>query len=98
MVDDLASLFQVCLEKYSVAVCDDLYAPVNEAALNYTQTGASHWVLASTLSLTLPSILTAQLLGSWSDTYGRKIPMLLPPVGELLADVRHTYELLNLMS
>lgn len=32
--------------------------------------------------LALPSIVTAQFLGSWSDTYGRKIPMLLPPVGE----------------
>ncbi|KAK3870690.1 hypothetical protein Pcinc_024110 [Petrolisthes cinctipes] len=78
---------KVCLEKYSVAVCDDLYSPDNEVALNYTQTGASHWVLASTFSLALPSIITAQFLGSWSDTYGRKIPMLLPPVGAMLSSV-----------
>ncbi|XP_071541507.1 proton-coupled folate transporter-like [Panulirus ornatus] len=78
---------KVCLEDFSKKVCDDLYAPENEVALDKVQTGSSHWLQGSTFMLALPSIVTAQFLGSWSDTYGRKIPMLLPPVGAMFASL-----------
>ena len=74
----------MCLERFSQDVCDDLYSSKNSDALDQVQTGSSHWVLGSTLSLSLTSIIIAQFLGSWSDTYGRKIPMLLPPIGKII--------------
>lgn len=76
-------IHQVCLEDYSPAVCDDLYASKNSDALDAVQSRSSYWVLVSTFTLALSSIVTAQFLGSWSDTYGRKIPMLLPPLGKM---------------
>lgn len=75
-------ILQVCLEDFNKRICDDLYAPENDLALDKVQTGSSHWLQGSTFMLALPSIVTAQFLGSWSDTFGRKIPMLLPPIGE----------------
>lgn len=76
---------QVCLEDFSQDVCDDLYARKNSDALDTVQAGSSHWVLGSTLTLSISSVITAQFLGSWSDTYGRKVPMLLPPLGEVVS-------------
>ncbi|KAG0723304.1 Proton-coupled folate transporter [Chionoecetes opilio] len=76
---------KVCLEKFSRDVCDDLYSGNNSVALDTVQTDSSHWILGSTLCLALTSIVTAQFLGSWSDTFGRKIPMLLPPLGAVFA-------------
>ncbi|XP_069997744.1 proton-coupled folate transporter [Penaeus vannamei] len=78
---------KVCLQDFAKRICHDLYNPENREALDLVQTGSSHWVLGSTLMLALPSIVTAQFLGSWSDTYGRKIPMLLPPVGAMFASL-----------
>ncbi|XP_045613412.1 proton-coupled folate transporter [Procambarus clarkii] len=78
---------KVCLQDYNQGICDNLYAPENHAALNTVQTGSSHWVQGSVFMLAVPSIVTAQFLGSWSDTYGRKIPMLLPPVGAMFASL-----------
>lgn len=78
-------MYQVCLEDFSRDVCDDLYSSKNSDALDTVQAGSSHWVLGSTLTLSLSSIITAQFLGSWSDTYGRKVPMLLPPLGEMVS-------------
>lgn len=78
---------KVCLEDYTESICDNLYAPENHLALDTVQTGSSHWVQGSTFMLAVPSIVTAQFLGSWSDTYGRKIPMLLPPVGAMFASL-----------
>ncbi|KAG7171944.1 Solute carrier family 46 member 3-like 1 [Homarus americanus] len=75
---------KVCLKDYSKRICDNLHDPVNHVALDTVQTDSSHWVQGSTIMLAVPSIVTAQFLGSWSDTYGRKIPMLLPPVGPCL--------------
>lgn len=76
---------KVCLETFSKDVCDDLYSSKNSEALDVVQSNSSHWVLGSTLALAFTSIITAQFLGSWSDTYGRKIPMLLPPLGGVFA-------------
>ena len=79
----LCIYFQVCVQEYSSNVCDNLYNVSNKEALDNVQTGSSHWILGSTLMLAVPSILTAQFLGSWSDTYGRKLPLLLPPIGKI---------------
>lgn len=77
-------MWQVCLENFTKDVCDDLYSSENSDALDTVQASSSHWVLGSTLTLSFSSIITAQFLGSWSDTYGRKVPMLLPPLGKMV--------------
>lgn len=76
---------KVCLGDFSQDVCDDLYSSKNSDALDTVQAASSHWVLGSTFSLSLSSIITAQFLGSWSDTFGRKVPMLLPPLAAVFA-------------
>ncbi|XP_021919183.1 proton-coupled folate transporter-like isoform X2 [Zootermopsis nevadensis] len=43
------------------------------------------WILSSTVSLALPSIISANVLGSWGDRFGRKLPLVLPSVGGLLS-------------
>ena len=79
-------------------MCDDLYSSKNNEALDVVQSISSHWVLGSTLALALTSIITAQFLGSWSDTYGRKIPMLLPPLGEIVLQNRELWQVLYCLS
>ena len=43
------------------------------------------WIKVSSISATLPSLLGDILIGSWSDTFSRRLPLLLPSVGGLLA-------------
>lgn len=81
----LMYIYQVCLEDFSKDVCDDLYSSKNSDALDTVQAASSHWVLGSTFTLSLSSIITAQFLGSWSDTYGHKLPMLLPPLSKIVS-------------
>jgi PCFT/HCP family folate transporter-like MFS transporter 1/3 len=62
-------------------VCNDLYADENSVALDWVQTHASYWSLYVTMALSLPAILVSSFLGSWSDSLGRKLPMIVPSVG-----------------
>lgn len=39
----------------------------------------------STISLVIPSLLIAMYLGSWSDKFGRKWPVVFPPLGGVCA-------------
>lgn len=72
---------KVCSENYSKNICSNLHKPENHGDLDIVQTGSAHWILASSLSSALPSMIVAQFLGTWSDTYSRKFPMLIPPIG-----------------
>ncbi|XP_076067360.1 proton-coupled folate transporter-like [Oratosquilla oratoria] len=78
---------KVCLQTFSEDECTDIYDTSNAEVLNRVQTKASHWVLSSTLSMALPSIIAAQFIGSWSDTYGRKIPLILPSLGGIFSSL-----------
>jgi len=47
----------------------------------------NHWIKISSICSTLPSLFVDCLMGSWSDLFGRKMPMYLPSVGGLLATI-----------
>jgi len=87
------SLFQdlvyikVCSEKYfdSPQICEDLHDVQYSQELEVVQKASSHLILLSTVSLVIPSLLVAIYLGSWSDRFGRKWPILFPPLGGCLA-------------
>jgi len=56
-------------------------------AMNYINKETNHWIKISSICSTLPSLFVDCLMGSWSDLFGRKMPMYLPSVGGLLATV-----------
>eukprot|EP00095_Tigriopus_kingsejongensis_P003106 maker-scaffold428_size174301-snap-gene-0.23 protein:Tk03106 transcript:maker-scaffold428_size174301-snap-gene-0.23-mRNA-1 annotation:"hypothetical protein DAPPUDRAFT_328004" len=86
----LFSVFQnlvyekVCLQHANATVCANLYLPIHEDVLDQVQKDASFWIKASTLAMVGPSILVDCYMGAWSDIFGRKPPLLLPPLGALL--------------
>ncbi|XP_042883936.1 solute carrier family 46 member 3-like [Penaeus japonicus] len=64
----------------------------NISGLGATEEGAiqreATWLLmVQELVANLPAVLYVLVLGSWSDKYGRKLPMLLPFVGSVLATI-----------
>jgi MFS family permease len=76
---------KVCWTLYSPGVCEDLHAEKWATELEIVQKQSSYWILMSTVSLVIPSILIAIYLGSWSDRFGRKWPVVFPPFGGILA-------------
>ena len=53
---------KTCENNFNATVCDNLND--NSAALDVVQQRASHWILGSTLALTIPSIIVAGFLGA----------------------------------
>ena len=49
------------------------------------QDGASYWMLYSNVALAVPTVISGIYIGTWSDIFGRKVPLLLPPLGQILA-------------
>ena len=76
---------KVCWAKYNASVCDNLHDTVYKVELDDVQTNSSHWILMSTITLVIPSLLIAIYLGSWSDRFGRKWPVVIPPFGGALS-------------
>lgn len=76
---------KVCRTTFNITVCENLHVPRYSACLDAVQNGASMWILSSTVSLTVPSLISANFLGSWGDRFGRKLPLVLPSVGGLLS-------------
>ncbi|KDR19802.1 Proton-coupled folate transporter [Zootermopsis nevadensis] len=76
---------EVCRTTFNVTVCENLHDPIYTECLDTVQNDASMWILSSTVSLALPSIISANVLGSWGDRFGRKLPLVLPSVGGLLS-------------
>jgi len=94
----LYALFQdlvysrVCTSTYPESdLCSKLQDPEYDLQLETVQRLSSHWILMSTISLVIPSILIAIYLGSWSDKFGRKWPVVLPPFGGILACLVYIY-------
>ncbi|PAA61778.1 hypothetical protein BOX15_Mlig026801g1 [Macrostomum lignano] len=52
---------------------------------NDLQRKASNYLLAYRILLNLPAVFFCLFAGSWSDRVGRKYPMMLPPLGAVLA-------------
>lgn len=76
-----------CLQSYPTSTCDNLQSPEFKQEAEAVQAKSSHLILLSTTSLVLPSIFIAIYLGSWSDRFGRKYPIVFPPLGGVLACV-----------
>ncbi|OXA64618.1 Proton-coupled folate transporter [Folsomia candida] len=72
-----------CLQSYPVSTCDKLQSPEFAKEAEAVQAMSSHLILVCTSALVLPSIFIAVYLGSWSDRFGRKWPIVLPPLGGL---------------
>ena len=51
------------------------------------QKRASRYILLVNIALTVPAMLTACFLGTWSDEKGRKGPMIVTSIGSSLASL-----------
>ncbi len=76
---------KTCKDLYNSTICASLDNQANTEALALVQRGTSHLILSSTVALTIPSILTVNILGAYSDMYDRKWPLVVPPVGMTIA-------------
>ena len=68
-------------------VCEHLYDEENAVMLEEVQATASTWIKISTACMTVPSIVVDCYLGSWSDLFGRKFTLVLPPLGALFGSI-----------
>lgn len=79
-----------CVARYHDAVlCGNTSAVHSDIAL---QKDANQLFLYSSLCLLLPSIPTALLLGSLSDVWSAKIPILIPLLGLIVGDVNYVVQ------
>ncbi|XP_065577143.1 proton-coupled folate transporter-like isoform X3 [Artemia franciscana] len=80
---------KVCQSRPSLTLedCQDLSSLNNTSEMEIIQKNSSHWILISTVSLTIPSIIVCNFLGAYSDTHGRKLPLVLPSVGIILSSI-----------
>ena len=76
---------QTCQGLYSRTVCDNLELDEYKAEMDAVQEDASYWMLYSNIALAVPTVISGIYLGTWSDLFGRKAPLLLPPLGQTLA-------------
>ena len=76
---------KVCREKYDDEICKNL----TKLQEDYVQETTSKWILYQSVSSTLPSILASLILGSWSDRVGRKVILILPSVGGVIAYINY---------
>ncbi|KAK3872835.1 hypothetical protein Pcinc_022090 [Petrolisthes cinctipes] len=77
-------LEKVCREQnFNPEVCANLSAHLD--AQTSVQEEVSTINMYLELLTNIPAVFFALFLGSWSDKHGRKIPMLLPPCGSLIA-------------
>ncbi|XP_069682462.1 proton-coupled folate transporter-like [Periplaneta americana] len=76
---------KVCITTFNSTVCHKLNDSDYSANLDTVQKDSSMWILSSTVSLALPSIISANFLGSWGDSFGRKLPLIMPSIGGILS-------------
>lgn len=78
---------KVCWTSFSREsdICQHLHDEEYKHELEEVQKLSSHWILMSTICLVAPSLLIAMYLGSWSDKFGRKWPVVFPPLGGVCA-------------
>ncbi|XP_042208942.1 solute carrier family 46 member 3-like isoform X2 [Homarus americanus] len=77
-------LFKVCREQHNEpAICANLSSyPDKQASVQQVVTIINMY---SSLMTNIPAVFFVLFLGSWSDIHGRKIPMIVPLVGNCLA-------------
>ncbi|XP_037079420.1 proton-coupled folate transporter-like [Pollicipes pollicipes] len=76
---------KVCQERYSSYVCDTLDLAEHKPQEDEVQDQSSYWMLLSNVALAVPSVISGIYIGTWSDVFGRKVPLLLPPLGQILS-------------
>ena len=63
-------------------MCQNLSAfPEKQAAV---QKYANQLMLVNNCMQNIPSVILLLFLGSWSDKYGRKVPLLMPLIGNFV--------------
>nr|CAD7401722.1 unnamed protein product [Timema poppensis] len=77
---------KVCFSSRNASICDNLHDPQNAKDLDEVQNNSSWWILGTTMALSIPSIVTVNLLGSWGDSYGRKLPLFIPSIGAFISN------------
>ncbi|XP_060069060.1 proton-coupled folate transporter-like [Ylistrum balloti] len=78
---------RVCLEKFpnSSYICDNLSNNTMKEEEYSVQKEASSWIMYYNVAYTIPAVITVTLfLGPWGDRLGRKIPLMLTIIGNLL--------------
>ena len=76
---------KICQEKYDAETCQNL----TKAQEDFVHEETSKWILYQSVSLTVPSVAASLILGSWSDTVGRKTVLVLPSVGSVLLYINY---------
>nr|XP_006822148.1 PREDICTED: proton-coupled folate transporter-like [Saccoglossus kowalevskii] len=75
---------KVCADLYNETVCTHLGQYPD--AENQVHSVSSHWIFFTVLGI-LPSVVTSMFICSWSDTVGRRLPMLIPSFGATLGSI-----------
>ncbi|XP_045187202.2 proton-coupled folate transporter-like [Mercenaria mercenaria] len=79
---------KVCKQHYNTTVCANLENKTFEVEEEFVQKTTSSWILYTNLALGLPSLVIVVLfLGPWGDRVDRKIPVICPLIGGILATV-----------
>ncbi|XP_055346037.1 solute carrier family 46 member 3-like [Paramacrobiotus metropolitanus] len=88
----------IVTELVKLRVCEKEYAFQNDTCQNLNDghhrkendlvvSTAAHYSFLLSLTASLPSILFAVFTGSWSDHFGRKLPMMIPFCGMVLSGI-----------
>ncbi|XP_033735721.1 proton-coupled folate transporter-like [Pecten maximus] len=81
---------RVCLEKFAnvTYICDNLSNKTLKEELESVQKEASSWIMYHNVAYTVPAVVSVTLfLGPWGDRLGRKYPMMLTIIGNMLLTV-----------
>nr|KAG5710071.1 hypothetical protein BaRGS_030147 [Batillaria attramentaria] len=78
-----------CLSLYNSTFCTDLdnktFAKVHKSQQDDVQATSSGWMMRSNIAMGVPSTLSLLLwMGSWGDRVGRRLPLVVPCVGDIL--------------
>ena len=77
---------QVCLVELNQpwSTCRSLNESANHEIQDKVQTEMANYIKLSSIVMCLASMVMGQVLGAFSDTKSRKLPLYAPPIGELI--------------
>lgn len=76
---------KVCSLHFSPDVCANLSLPVYSEQRSLVQRDSSYWLLAGSVTYAVTAVLGACWVGAVSDMFSRKVALLFPAVGQILA-------------
>lgn len=81
------TLTKICNVKFeNVSFCRNTSNP-DIGKDDFVQSVVSHWQMYLTITGFLSSVTISLYAGSWGDKFGRKFPLLLPPIGLFISSV-----------